>query len=99
MMAKIIALCILFLFCNASSAVHPACFEPHDVGPCRAYIRSYYYDPQSNTCQLFYYGGCGGTRNRFYSEEACMDACTRRSSSWILKPVPEYDYSSSDESW
>ncbi|KAL5971664.1 Amyloid-beta A4 protein [Taenia solium] len=85
-MLKIIALCLLLVFFKASIAIHPACLEPHEPGPCRGYISSFFYDPQSNTCKRFYYGGCGGTRNRFYSKEACMDVCSGHSSSWILKP-------------
>ncbi|KAL5105204.1 Collagen alpha-3 VI chain [Taenia crassiceps] len=92
-MLKIIALCIILLLCKASYAVYPACYEPHSPGPCRDYSVNYYYDPQNNTCQPFYYGGCGGNRNRFYSWKACMFVCTRRDYSWILQP--EY----SDEPW
>ncbi|KAL5105144.1 hypothetical protein TcWFU_003263 [Taenia crassiceps] len=99
-MLKIIALSVLFVFFQASSAIHPACFEPHDSGPCRGSKLSFYYDPLSGTCKHFYYGGCGGTRNRFYSKEACEDVCSGHSSSWILKPVYKSDpYSEFDDSW
>ncbi|EUB60248.1 Collagen alpha-3(VI) chain [Echinococcus granulosus] len=89
-MLKIIALCFLLVYFKASGAVHPACYEPYAPGPCRNYSINYYYDPYNNTCHPFYYGGCGGTRNRFYSWKACMFVCTRRDFSWILKP--EYSY-------
>lgn len=35
----------------------------------------YYYDPFSQTCQTFYYRGCGGTPNRFSSRNECLRGC------------------------
>ncbi len=37
--------------------------EP-EVGLCRAYIPSYFYNSTSGTCERFIYGGCGGNDNR-----------------------------------
>ncbi|KAM3186852.1 hypothetical protein ACTXT7_003488 [Hymenolepis weldensis] len=69
--------------------MHPACAEPRDPGPCREYVPAYYYDPYSNSCREFIYGGCGGNRNRFYSYHACNLLCKRSQAPWILRPVGE----------
>lgn len=43
------------------------CQAPRVVGRCRAAIRSYYFDAETNRCMKFTYGGCGGNDNRFRS--------------------------------
>ena len=44
-------------------------------GICRAYIERYYYDIKSGLCRRFVYGGCGGNKNRFLTEDDCMNCC------------------------
>lgn len=55
----------------------PICLAPVDAGPCNSEITAYYYDPQSQACQAFIYGGCEGNANRFQSEEQCERLCGR----------------------
>jgi len=52
-----------------------ACFLPPVHGPCQAAFFRYYYNPASQTCEGFAWGGCGGNGNNFGSFEACMAAC------------------------
>jgi len=42
------------------------------------------YNGNTNACESFTYGGCGGTPNNFLSEEACDNKCKR-----TVTPVTE----------
>ncbi|XP_030193074.1 kunitz-type protease inhibitor 2 [Gadus morhua] len=46
------------------------------VGLCRAALPRWYYNSDTHTCQSFIYGGCGGNKNNYGSQENCMVACT-----------------------
>lgn len=58
------------------------CLQPQDEGPCRALLRRYYYDRSTQSCRLFYYGGCEGNANNFETLEDCNEACWRIESKW-----------------
>ncbi|MBP7342487.1 MAG: ankyrin repeat domain-containing protein [Smithellaceae bacterium] len=45
-----------------------------DPGQCKANFRRAYYDPKTNTCREFSYGGCGG-EDPFESLAACKSVC------------------------
>jgi hypothetical protein len=45
------------------------------VGRCRAKKPVYYYDKDTKTCRLFFYGGCGGNNNRFSNLGDCLNTC------------------------
>ncbi|BFZ20773.1 hypothetical protein BsWGS_23812 [Bradybaena similaris] len=51
------------------------CTLPPDVGPCKAAIPKYFYNPKTGTCEEFIYGGCPGNQNRFNNINACRTAC------------------------
>lgn len=51
---------------------NPCTWEP-DPGPCDAAIPRYYFDPQSQSCKQFIWGGCDGVVP-FETLEAC-EAC------------------------
>nr|XP_016929082.1 spondin-1 [Drosophila suzukii] len=51
------------------------CVQPPDVGPCRGTYMRYAYDPQSERCSAFTYGGCRGNRNNFLTENDCLNTC------------------------
>ena len=36
----------------------------------------YYYDPDSNGCRAFVYGGCEGNGNNFATDDLCFRLCT-----------------------
>lgn len=38
-------------------------------------ISRWYFDVAEGKCAPFFYGGCGGNRNNFDSEEYCMAVC------------------------
>ncbi|XP_064431329.1 tissue factor pathway inhibitor 2 isoform X3 [Mirounga angustirostris] len=58
------------------------CLLSPDVGPCRARIPSYYYDRYTQSCRMFFYGGCQGNANNFETLEDCNEACWRIESKW-----------------
>ncbi|XP_073488720.1 carboxypeptidase inhibitor SmCI-like [Aquarana catesbeiana] len=53
----------------------PVCEQPRDPGPCKAHVKRYYYDQETETCKDFIYGGCEGNRNNFKTEEECKRIC------------------------
>nr|XP_042897682.1 actinia tenebrosa protease inhibitors-like [Parasteatoda tepidariorum] len=53
----------------------PDCDKKADPGFCSAYIPRYYYDQEEGMCKKFIYGGCGGNRNNFATEDECNNKC------------------------
>ena len=37
---------------------------------------AYFFNAETNKCEQFYYGGCGGNNNRFETMDQCNDRCT-----------------------
>ena len=52
-----------------------ACSRNREVGPCRAAMRRYFYNPVTKRCTRFTYGGCRGNENNFKSYWDCMNTC------------------------
>jgi hypothetical protein len=52
------------------------CQQLPDVGPCRAAIEQFYFNPQLRSCQIFLWGGCAGNQNRFNSRDECERTCS-----------------------
>ncbi len=51
------------------------CSLPQETGPCRAAFRRYFFNSETQTCETFIFGGCGGNRNNFRSLRHCQRAC------------------------
>lgn len=51
------------------------------TGPCRAVMPRWYFDLSKGKCVRFIYGGCGGNRNNFESEDYCLAVCKAMSKS------------------
>jgi hypothetical protein len=51
------------------------CDVPLDPGPCDAATARYGFNPATQRCESFVYGGCEGNENNFESFEACTMAC------------------------
>ncbi|XP_020730350.2 amyloid beta precursor like protein 2 isoform X2 [Odocoileus virginianus] len=55
--------------------VRAVCSQEALTGPCRAVMPRWYFDLSKGKCVRFIYGGCGGNRNNFESEDYCMAVC------------------------
>ena len=66
---------IHYHFHNQKHFNNPICYFPFKVGHSKFYIPRYYFDPNQNSCEMFYYGGRGGNANNFSSPEECEKEC------------------------
>uniref|UniRef100_A0A4W3H1K1 Amyloid beta (A4) precursor-like protein 2 n=2 Tax=Callorhinchus milii TaxID=7868 RepID=A0A4W3H1K1_CALMI len=83
-----------------SNLLHTAvCSQEAMTGPCRAMIPRWYFNANKKKCVRFIYGGCGGNRNNFDSEEYCMAVCKQMilSSSHPTDEVDVYFETPADE--
>lgn len=55
--------------------LHTFCAMKADDGPCKAMIRSYFFNMYTHQCEEFIYGGCEGNENRFDTLEECKKTC------------------------
>ncbi|XP_005806224.1 kunitz-type protease inhibitor 1 isoform X1 [Xiphophorus maculatus] len=51
------------------------CTDEPETGTCRDSFTKWYYDPRTQSCTRFNYGGCEGNDNRFESKEQCIREC------------------------
>ncbi|XP_063295091.1 kunitz-type protease inhibitor 1 [Pelobates fuscus] len=51
------------------------CLAPMKVGRCRAKFMRWYYDPETNDCKEFTYGGCKPNKNNYVRKEDCLQSC------------------------
>ncbi|KAK8727075.1 hypothetical protein OTU49_009926, partial [Cherax quadricarinatus] len=56
------------------------CYERKDSGYCEGSIKRWFFNAESNRCETFRFGGCGGNLNNFESEDECLSACPALSS-------------------
>uniref|UniRef100_A0A667HTB0 Amyloid beta precursor like protein 2 n=1 Tax=Lynx canadensis TaxID=61383 RepID=A0A667HTB0_LYNCA len=63
--------------------VKAVCSQEAMTGPCRAVMPRWYFDLSKGKCVRFIYGGCGGNRNNFESEDYCMAVCKA-----MIPPTP-----------
>ncbi|XP_031610902.1 collagen alpha-6(VI) chain isoform X2 [Oreochromis aureus] len=55
-----------------------ACFLPQDPGSCDNYTMMWFFDTAQKECARFWYGGCGGNKNRFLTQEECQSLCVMK---------------------
>ncbi|MGH0119358.1 UNVERIFIED_CONTAM: hypothetical protein FKN15_006089 [Acipenser sinensis] len=60
---------------ETSAVSQEVCSEEAETGPCRAMLPRWYFDLASGQCVQFIYGGCGGNRNNFETQEYCLSVC------------------------
>lgn len=58
-----------------SVSVADVCGRPPFPGPCLAYFPRFYYEPKTNSCRPFIYGGCKSNGNNFETRSACTEFC------------------------
>ncbi|XP_031309151.1 kunitz-type protease inhibitor 1 isoform X2 [Camelus dromedarius] len=51
------------------------CVDLPDTGLCLESIPRWYYNPFTERCARFTYGGCYGNKNNFEEEEQCLESC------------------------
>ena len=61
------------------------CYLPHHRGNGNEILARYFYNSETNRCELFLYKGNGGNLNNFMSVEDCRRTCIPRSSNrrWL----------------
>uniref|UniRef100_A0A4W6FGJ7 Amyloid-beta A4 protein n=1 Tax=Lates calcarifer TaxID=8187 RepID=A0A4W6FGJ7_LATCA len=74
--------CFMFSMKFTSSV----CWARAESGPCHAMLERWYFVPEKGRCAPFLFGGCGGNRNNFESEEYCLAVCS--SSLPTMAPSP-----------
>ncbi|KAF4086886.1 hypothetical protein AMELA_G00089490 [Ameiurus melas] len=61
---------------SIEEVVRAVCWAPARKGPCHAKLSRWYFVAETGRCAPFTFGGCGGNRNNFESEEYCMAVCS-----------------------
>ncbi|CDQ95257.1 unnamed protein product [Oncorhynchus mykiss] len=61
---------------SVEEVVREVCWARAESGPCHAILERWYFVPEKGTCAPFLFGGCGGNRNNFDSEEYCLSVCS-----------------------
>ena len=61
--------------CSFLGQLQPFCDEPADRGPCNKLELRYRFNEDSEYCDTFLYGGCGGNKNNFRTVGECVKAC------------------------
>ncbi|KAJ6655572.1 hypothetical protein lerEdw1_005043 [Lerista edwardsae] len=51
------------------------CKLSQEAGPCEGSVLRFYFQPRTRRCTSFNYGGCGGNRNNFATQEECQRVC------------------------
>ncbi|XP_064455570.1 carboxypeptidase inhibitor SmCI-like isoform X2 [Ornithodoros turicata] len=54
------------------------CGLKEQAGPCRAKLRKWYFNGETDNCEQFDYGGCYGNGNKFESKDACKNECMKK---------------------
>ncbi|XP_052473489.1 collagen alpha-1(XXVIII) chain-like [Carassius gibelio] len=65
------------LLIKNDSTAEEGCLQTLDPGPCQEYVIKWYFDPKSNSCAQFWFGGCQGNKNQFDNQEACRKSCVK----------------------
>ncbi|XP_061547551.1 amyloid-beta A4 protein-like isoform X1 [Phycodurus eques] len=61
---------------SIEEVVRAACWARAESGPCHDVLARWYFVPEKARCAPFLFGGCGGNRNNFDSEEYCLAVCS-----------------------
>uniref|UniRef100_A0A667YD11 Amyloid-beta A4 protein n=1 Tax=Myripristis murdjan TaxID=586833 RepID=A0A667YD11_9TELE len=61
---------------SVEEVVRAVCWARAESGPCHAMLERWYFVPEKGRCAPFLFGGCGGNRNNFESEEYCLAVCS-----------------------
>ncbi|CAK6959276.1 amyloid-beta A4 protein-like isoform X2 [Scomber scombrus] len=71
---------------SVEEVVRAVCWARAESGPCHDMLERWYFVPEKGSCAPFLFGGCGGNRNNFDTEEYCLAVCS--SSLPTMAPSP-----------
>uniref|UniRef100_A0A7N6A7S3 Amyloid-beta A4 protein n=1 Tax=Anabas testudineus TaxID=64144 RepID=A0A7N6A7S3_ANATE len=71
---------------SVEEVVRAVCWARAESGPCHDMLERWFFVPEKGRCAPFLFGGCGGNRNNFESEEYCLAVCS--SSLPTMAPSP-----------
>ncbi|XP_046582005.1 actinia tenebrosa protease inhibitors-like [Haliotis rubra] len=78
-----LAFVILLVEFSEQEPTAEVCNQKPNRGPCTEIFHRYHFNPATQKCQSFLYGGCGGNANNFQSitdcEKACFPTCAEQS--------------------
>ena len=75
---QFLILAVVIVQSSVAVGTDPSCQLPADTGPCRGFLQRFFYDPSSETCETFTYGGCGGNNNNFLTLDHCKETCGKK---------------------
>ncbi|XP_061924930.1 amyloid-beta A4 protein-like isoform X1 [Entelurus aequoreus] len=61
---------------SIEEVVRAVCWSRAAKGTCGAKLERWHFVPKTGRCAPFLFGGCGGNRNNFDSEEYCLAVCS-----------------------
>ncbi|XP_074853104.1 kunitz-type protease inhibitor 1 isoform X2 [Carettochelys insculpta] len=64
------------------------CLAPKKVGRCRGSFPRWFYNPASQQCEQFTFGGCKANKNNYVREEECKLACKNVHGAVGRRPQP-----------
>uniref|UniRef100_A0A7N8YDR4 Amyloid-beta A4 protein n=1 Tax=Mastacembelus armatus TaxID=205130 RepID=A0A7N8YDR4_9TELE len=73
---------------SVEEVVRAVCWAHAESGPCHAMLERWYFVPEKGGCAPFLFGGCGGNRNNFETEEYCLAVCSSSFIHLCSPPVP-----------
>ena len=73
-MLDVVAIVSLIVNPTEDPELPDECYLEPDPGPCLMYMLMYYFNQDTQTCETFVYGGCGGLIP-FESLGECQSAC------------------------
>lgn len=65
---------LITCFCIAL-IIPDVCSLKTDPGPCNDYQAMWYFEPLTQVCRRFFYGGCEGNENKFVTHDECIEFC------------------------
>lgn len=85
-MSKILNLLVVYISVAAVYCIPERCSLKKDSGNCKSPTTmnksptsmnypTYFWNATESKCESFYYSGCGGNANRFYSLNDCNEVC------------------------
>lgn len=51
------------------------CTYDKEMGSCRGYFERFFFNKETNECEMFIYGGCDGNDNNFETSDECSREC------------------------